>query len=924
MFDGAAETKTCRIPAESVDYRHAEQREGFFDHDKAHARYVRPLGRDGRARACFGRQWQTVVCPPSYEPSDFDSDAPRAKLGLEWAHGYNGEAVGSLFWISDTEFVFPLARLGVVQRLDPPSQKFFRGHSAPLTCLAYSDANGLCASGQSDPKGPGTPFVCIWSPKDCGLLATLVFHILRVAAVGFSDDGLRCFTVGGSEYEGHKLAVWVDFKPNMSVRYDSKGELPLVLRRPACTASAGKVPCFALTVAPTPPKPSRQCRALGKSPPPPTDQFVTYDAGLAGKKGSVLAFWTCTSGNSFEISSRLGTFKEPPDRRPRQIYHCSWSSCGGRCFVCGGNGTFYVFDGPEAVWHLHVCNGPLGFSVEIPNVGFVLAGREDQTMYFGNLAIPKANKADSPMSTARNPPGQTCSDLISGNSTWLTPLSLQDMGAELVCSTSAVKPATVSLRRYQSPQGERRSLRGGGQTVLALVGTADPMLLLFDLGQRRLVRTLTQAHSGESWALAISPRVGPQICATGGTEGTIRFWDLERRVTVVGRVLKFRESQGVWSLAFAPNGDFLAAGHADGTVTLFTFPELESLPVRNGMRQTTRGIVPKGPSGRILDLKFDSRGNQLVAGSADLCAYLYKVNGTASESATGPGDGLTLVHTLRGNTAVVNRVMFLHDGEYVMTNSSDSQILIFNSVSGDRTATSVVQNTRWDGLWTCTVGWPVSGMWAANRACKACDINTCCSYEVLGSNPLNKCVACVLAGGDKNGNICLYRFPAICEHQCARRYPGHGSQVTCARFVWPVSGGSETVNGAELASVGGDDRAMLQWKVTAVGETSPRPVRNCPWVDKEEQPAPMRKFSETGGVAGLEIRHTRTQIWGFDAENGQAENTSAEIGCTREENADLEVPRRMSSTSVVSEAPTSISHQRPASVCGSRGRRSVR
>ena len=88
-----------------------------------------------------------------------------------------------------------------------PKQRFFFGHSAEVTCLAFNRSKGLCASGQKRPRhshGAEKPFVCIWRSGDFVLIAALVFHERGICSLGFAPKGDILVTLGLDE----RIAVW--------------------------------------------------------------------------------------------------------------------------------------------------------------------------------------------------------------------------------------------------------------------------------------------------------------------------------------------------------------------------------------------------------------------------------------------------------------------------------------------------------------------------------------------------------------------------------------------------------------------------------------------------------------------------------------------------------------------------------------------
>ena len=86
------------------------------------------MGRTTSGRVLLGQR-PTVLLPPSKVPQVPDGRPPDTQLQLQWAYGFNGQAVNAVQWISETQFVFCLAALCVVETLELRRQRIFVGHS---------------------------------------------------------------------------------------------------------------------------------------------------------------------------------------------------------------------------------------------------------------------------------------------------------------------------------------------------------------------------------------------------------------------------------------------------------------------------------------------------------------------------------------------------------------------------------------------------------------------------------------------------------------------------------------------------------------------------------------------------------------------------------------------------------------------------
>lgn len=149
---------------------------------------------------------------------------------------------------------------------------------------------------------------------------------------------------------------------------------------------------------------------------------------------------------------------------------------------------------------------------------------------------------------------------------------------------------------YDHPRG--RYLAGG---------FTDGTVLLWDATTLRLLNTCKEHYRGVPW-LAFSPD-GNQL-ATGSEEGTITLCDARPPNKVIA-VLR-GHTHWVWSLAFTPDGRSLASSGVDGT------PKIWSLAAGEV------ALTLKSARGPVVSLAFAPDGNLLVTGGADGLIQLWE------------------------------------------------------------------------------------------------------------------------------------------------------------------------------------------------------------------------------------------------------------------------------------------------------------
>lgn len=731
----------------------------------------------GGLRVIFGRRPGLVFPRSDWVRRKEDALAPESSLKREYVYGYSGETRNSVYFISDTEIVYPVASVVVVLDIVTNSQRYFEGHSNNVLCVAWNEQKRLCISGQGDTKGTVGPIACVWNPSNCQPICELPHpgtgkgSAREVSAVALSPDGQTAVTFARDSQ--HTFYLW-------RIRNQRTNAAEL---QPIYSMASGAEPTSCIIMM------SPVDQSVRSSP-----RFVF--AAVGDKQFRIWSVDMGTGqGATPQITPKKAIFgKCPPLKTPTGF---TWWSAGTSGLLSSDNGYLYKLMGTSATGAIRLERPqrpgsgvqrslpqqpgrravPLGCVGSLPD-GRWIAASADATIYVGS--------ADPELQLEEVKPLQT----------------LGGEEAAAFCSTS-------------TPQFSCVSVRGD----LAVFGTSDHALVLIDYVRWELVRVLQVSHANEAWALDFHPTLA--IMATGGAT-KIRFWNVAECRPAVGRVVTM--DARVWSLSFLPtDGSLMAVGCDKGVLEVWGFPSLQ--PVFQSC--LSRAKDPE----RISTLRFNPQGNMLAAGSWDQQIYLLRILSTPQ------GEGVQVqMHNkvLRGNCSSVLDVMFSADGQIVVSNSKDCQILFWTVKDGALQAkASAFKDIKWQSPWTGLLGWPVIGMWG-DPDYDGSDINSACQSCEPQPN--------VLAFGDDNSMVKLIRFPSPFLNPDVKTYPGHGSHVTAVKFS----------HSNVLASLGGDDHAICQWSLTTENVSAKPQTRTIvhPWADLEGSEAPRDRFAFIGRPSG--------------------------------------------------------------------------
>jgi microtubule-associated protein-like 6 len=345
---------------------------------------------------------------------------------------------------------------------------------------------------------------------------------------------------------------------------------------------------------------------------------------------------------------------------------------------------------------------------------------------------------------------------------------------------------------------ERVVLPCGIQSICArdnqiLVATKSGALITFssdneDVSESDTNRVIEGHFVGETWGLARHPSKDEFV--TCGDDMTLRRWDgaHRRAISVVKLDAKAR------AVDYAPDAAHIAVGMYSGRVEIFD----------GQLGELVKGISVC--SEWIQDVKYSPfPGRRLAVSSHDNNIYVFDRK------------SYTRTAVLRGHSSYITHMDFSADGRFLQSNCGAYELLFWDVDRGRQiTSASSLRDVHWE-TWTCTLGWPVQGIWPPEA--DGTDVNS------VDRSPDKN----LLVTADDSGKVKLFRYPAPqTEGSAFRTGEGHSSHVTNARFL---------ANGKTTVTTGGNDRCVFQWNVV------PAKVRQKRGRGGSRPPAPQARSS---------------------------------------------------------------------------------
>jgi WD40 repeat protein len=192
----------------------------------------------------------------------------------------------------------------------------------------------------------------------------------------------------------------------------------------------------------------------------------------------------------------------------------------------------------------------------------------------------------------------------------------------------------------------------GASDYLLASGSEDQSVRLWETRTNLCLKTI-QGHSNGVWSVAFSPQ-GTTL-ASGSQDGVIRFWNSK-----TGKCIKkfFAHSSWIWSVTFSPNSQLLASGSEDQTIQLWD--------ILSGQRLKT--LI--GHKDAVFSVLFSPDGQTLWSGSLDGTIKVWDIRTGECRK------------TLQGHCGGIWSISLSPDGKLLASGSQDQTIKLWDMDTG--------------------------------------------------------------------------------------------------------------------------------------------------------------------------------------------------------------------------------------------------
>lgn len=505
---------------------------------------------------------------------------PSAQLVLSHVYGFNGKAArDNLFYNkhNTNEIIYCVAGSGVVMDTTTSAQRFFLGHSEDILCLAVHPSRPIVATGQLDPKGKSTPYICIWDSTTMNEIKKIVYHDRGVVALAFSPDGEYLVSIGNDN--DHDVAIW---------KWDNPGKMEKDMHVPLLSQNGGKDVVFTVTFHPNP---NVGLSEDDNKENPSSGVYSFLTLGVKHMKLWVISDLDQKEKKNRKMNGRLVTSQSKTDIVQKAFHNAAFLS-NGEYVVGTQSGHIYRFKGSNLIqwWQAH--DGIVGALVTVGET-FISVGDDGKLKQWNNACelVQEIDCAEFGVSH-----GIFQSRAIDHHENKIV-IGLKSNGIVEIQLNSNNKRFIT-----QGHNDEVWALCVHPSLPLAVSGAQDHILRLFNYQEMKSIEQSFVNVGSEVRSSCFSP--DGKYLVVGTKDGKVLLYLMNENVPTLHWEKKMAE-ETIDSVSFSPDSSLIAAGSWDQCIYLVSVPEGKILHTL------------KGHTSSVLMLNFSQDGSMLMSNSRD-------------------------------------------------------------------------------------------------------------------------------------------------------------------------------------------------------------------------------------------------------------------------------------------------------------------
>lgn len=272
-------------------------------------------------------------------------------------------------------------------------------------------------------------------------------------------------------------------------------------------------------------------------------------------------------------------------------------------------------------------------------------------------------------------------------------------------------------------------------------------------------------------------------CATVSEDGTLRVWNLatrrQEKMVLLADNVKGKEipmndmhsSARPQVVDIGPKGELAIIGFKNGFVRII---ELATGSVKHAKDHFSSVVT-------VIRISPDE--NRVAIGAASSLIQVFDFPAMDS------------IKSLTGHKGSITQLDWSEDSQVLHSNATDNQLLFWNANTGKLYPNGSTEfcDEKW-ATWTCIYGWPVQSLvYEISTNFLACMRSHGCfdRYQLLAS-------------GDENGLLRIYRYPCLKKGAEYLSGKGHSSPISAVKF---------TQDDKAIVSVGLRDGCVFQWDI---------------------------------------------------------------------------------------------------------------